>query len=182
MPPPTHSTAPAGTAATADPSGGAGEERRIDAKIVACLLGGTLLVASLLSRLLFQGPWHPDALAVVAAALLGAPIVLDGAASLLGRLERAGRRSHLQELVALAVLASFASGQYLESGAIAFFMLIASFIEDRTAVGARRTIESLIRLGNIACKRDFLEEGLRLEDLGLDALDKQQIMTLLREG
>lgn len=44
------------------------------------------------------------------------------------------------------------------------------------------TIESLIRLGNIVCRRDFLQEGLRLKDLGIDALDKQQMMALLREG
>jgi len=54
--------------------------------------------------------------------------------------------NHMEELVALAVLASFASGQFLECGAVAFFMLIASFIEHRTAAGALQTIESLIRI------------------------------------
>ncbi len=52
----------------------------------------------------------------------------------------------MEDLVGLAVLAAFCSGQYVESGAIGFFMLIASFIEHRTAVGARASIESLIRL------------------------------------
>ena len=54
--------------------------------------------------------------------------------------------SHMEELVALAILASFANGDYLECAAVAFFMLIASLIEHRTAVGALKSIESLIRI------------------------------------
>jgi len=43
-------------------------------------------------------------------------------------------------------------------------------------------IESCICLGSIVCERDFLAEGLHLEELGLDGLDKNRMMTLLREG
>ena len=41
------------------------------------------------------------------------------------------------ELVAIAVSASFATGQYREAGLVAFFMLIAELIETRTAEGAK---------------------------------------------
>ena len=44
------------------------------------------------------------------------------------------------------------------------------------------TIESLIRLGSIVCKRDFLREGLSLTDLGLEDLTRDQIVRLVREG
>src|ERR1700677_93437 len=55
------------------------------------------------------------------------------------------------ELVALAVLASFGSanfqtGGYQQAGVIAFFMLMGQIIETRTAEGARLSIESLIKL------------------------------------
>jgi Cd2+/Zn2+-exporting ATPase len=50
------------------------------------------------------------------------------------------------ELVAIAVLASFAAGRYQEAGIVAFFMLLGEIIETRTADGARRSIESLIKL------------------------------------
>jgi len=132
-------------------------ERRIDLKILSCLLGASLLLVSFVSHALFASDLHGSVLAMVASILLGAPIVLDALRGLLrddaprpeGTLDSADRShgtSGMGELVALAVIASFASRQYLECGSIAFFMLIASFIEDRTAVGARKTIESLIRL------------------------------------
>jgi len=43
-------------------------------------------------------------------------------------------------------------------------------------------IESLIRLGSVVCRRDFLKEGVSLEHLGLEGLDKGQILQLLRTG
>ncbi len=50
------------------------------------------------------------------------------------------------ELVAIAVGASFAIGHYHEAGLVAFFMLLAEMIETRTAEGAKASIESLIKL------------------------------------
>ncbi len=52
----------------------------------------------------------------------------------------------MEELVALAIIAAFAAGMYVECAVVAFFMLIASLIEHRTAAGALKTIESLIRI------------------------------------
>ena len=77
---------------------------------------------------------------MIGAALLGYPIVWTAIKDL-----RKGRLS-TNELVALAVLASFASGEYQESGLVAFFMLLGEIIETRTAEGARASIESLVKL------------------------------------
>lgn len=52
----------------------------------------------------------------------------------------------INELVALAVLACFVSGDYKTAGIVAFLMLIGEIIETRTAEGARASIESLIKL------------------------------------
>ncbi|MDQ6632995.1 MAG: HAD-IC family P-type ATPase, partial [Verrucomicrobiota bacterium] len=57
------------------------------------------------------------------------------------------------ELVAIAVLASFASGHYQEAGVVAFFMLLGQIIETRTAEGARASIESLIKLTPTKARR-----------------------------
>jgi Cd2+/Zn2+-exporting ATPase len=56
----------------------------------------------------------------------------------------------INELVAIAVLAAFASGEsqtggYQTAGIVAFFMLLGEIIETRTAAGARASIESLIK-------------------------------------
>ena len=78
--------------------------------------------------------------ALIGALILGFPIIKiaidDLKKGILG----------INELVALALLASFASGDYKTAGMVAFFMLVGEAIETRTAVGARASIESLIKL------------------------------------
>jgi Cd2+/Zn2+-exporting ATPase len=64
----------------------------------------------------------------------------------------------INELVAIAFLAAFASGEsqvggYQTAGIIAFFMLLGELIETRTAAGARASIESLIRLTPTRARR-----------------------------
>jgi Zn2+/Cd2+-exporting ATPase len=64
----------------------------------------------------------------------------------------------INELVAIAVLAAFASGEsqiggYQTAGIVAFFMLLGELIETRTAAGARASIESLIRLTPTRARR-----------------------------
>ncbi|MFW6335547.1 MAG: heavy metal translocating P-type ATPase [Phycisphaeraceae bacterium] len=138
-------------------------EKRIDFKIVAVLAGGVILVAAMLARFLFETPEQGTFLAILAAILLGGPIVVDAAFELLGRdphghghghpdtheeHQQIGHThgSHMLALIALAILASFAAGRYYEAAAVAFFMLLAEFIESRTAVGAAAAIESLIKI------------------------------------
>jgi Cd2+/Zn2+-exporting ATPase len=60
---------------------------------------------------------------------------------------------HIDELVALAVLAAMAQGDFKTAGVVAFFMLLALVIESRTAEGAHRAIEGLIRLTPTTARR-----------------------------
>ena len=60
---------------------------------------------------------------------------------------------HMNELVALAVLAAMAQGDFLTAGVVAFFMLIALVIETRSAAGAHQAIEKLIRLTPTTARR-----------------------------
>ncbi|HWD21166.1 MAG TPA: cation-translocating P-type ATPase [Verrucomicrobiae bacterium] len=85
--------------------------------------------------------------AMIGAIILGYPIVWTAVKDL--------RRGVLttNELVALAVLASFGSGHYQEAGVVAFFMLLGQIIETRTAEGARASIESLIELTPAKARR-----------------------------
>jgi Cd2+/Zn2+-exporting ATPase len=85
--------------------------------------------------------------AMIGAIILGYPIVWTAVKDL--------RRGLLttNELVALAVLASFGSGHYQEAGVVAFFMLLGQIIETRTAEGARASIESLIELTPAKARR-----------------------------
>jgi Cd2+/Zn2+-exporting ATPase len=85
--------------------------------------------------------------AFIGAIILGYPIVLTAAKDI-----RRGTLS-INELVAIAVLAAFATGDYKTAGVVAFFMLMGEIIETRTAEGARASIESLIKLTPTKARR-----------------------------
>ena len=93
-----------------------------------------------------------DASAMIGAIILGYPIIWTAVVDL--------RRGLLttNELVAMAVLASFGSAHYQEAGVVAFFMLLGQIIETRTAEGARASIESLIKLTPVKARR-ITKEG-----------------------
>src|SRR5947209_472571 len=84
---------------------------------------------------------------MIGSIILGIPIVIVAIKDL-----KVGRLS-INELVAIAVLAAFASGDYKTAGVVAFFMLMGEIIETRTAEGARASIESLIKLTPTKARR-----------------------------
>lgn len=75
----------------------------------------------------------------------------------------------INELVAIAVLAAFATGDYKTAGVVAFFMLLGEIIETRTAEGARASIESLIKLTPTKARRLTAqgEEEVAAKDLAV---------------
>ena len=126
-------------------------------------VGGLVLVinAFIVNWALEQSSVVADASAMIGAILLGYPIIWTAIQDL-----RQGRLS-TNELVAIAVLASFASGHYQEAGIVAFFMLLGNIIETRTAEGARASIESLIELTPTKARRLTAqgEEEVPVKDL-----------------
>jgi Cd2+/Zn2+-exporting ATPase len=90
--------------------------------------------------------------AMIGALILIYPIVITAVKDL-----RVGRLS-INELVAIAVLAAFASSDYKAAGIVAFFMLTGELIESRTAEGARLSIESLVRITPTKARR-ILKDG-----------------------
>ncbi len=94
-----------------------------------------------------QGKAVSDASAMIGAVILGYPIVWTAIKDV--------RRGNLgiNELVAVAILAAFATSDYKTAGVVAFFMLLGEIIETRTAEGARESIESLIKLTPTKARR-----------------------------
>jgi Cd2+/Zn2+-exporting ATPase len=95
----------------------------------------------------YKGTIVASASAMIGSIILGYPIIITALKDL-----RRGRLS-INELVAIAVLAAFASGDYKTAGIVAFFMLTGEIIETRTAEGARNSIESLIKLTPTKARR-----------------------------
>jgi Zn2+/Cd2+-exporting ATPase len=128
------------------------------------MLGLVLIVNSFLVEwTLDRSSTVADISAALGALVLGIPILITAFKDL--------RRGVLStnELVALAVTASFASGHYQEAGVVAFFMLLGEIIETRTAEGARASIESLIKLTPTKARRlrNGTEEEVAVKDLAI---------------
>ncbi|MHC4624997.1 MAG: heavy metal translocating P-type ATPase [Planctomycetota bacterium] len=120
-----------------------GKQIRVSIALLGTLAGGMLLISSWIASSKFvygSGSFQAQSLAMIAAVLLGVPIVWHAVKSILKR------EMHMDELVALAIIAAFATEQYVAAGVIAFFMLLSELVESRTALGARASIESLIKL------------------------------------
>jgi len=142
-----------------------GKQVRVNMALLGTLAGLVLLITSgIAGRRIFYGAgsFQAEFLAMVGAVLLGAPIVMHAIKALLKR------QMHMDELVALAIIAAFAMQEYFTAGIVAFFMLLSELIESRTALGARASIESLIQLtptkANIV-ERDGSEKEVKVKAL-----------------
>ncbi|MBO5802222.1 MAG: HAD-IC family P-type ATPase, partial [Lentisphaeria bacterium] len=148
------------------PIGGAGHSRSMGRPLFA-FFGGLLILNSYLLPLLFENAEFAANLSAFLGALcLALPIVATAIKDLLEG------RVYMNELVALAILAAFAGGDFRAAGLIAFFLLVTIIIETHTASGAQRSIEALIRLTpHTARKLDGdTEKEVDVLDLALDDL------------
>lgn len=110
-------------------------------RIGLALFGGLLTLNSfLLQWWLPEQEYAAQFSAIAGAIILACPIVITAIMDLVeGKI-------HMNELVALAIFAAFAGGDFQIAGVIAFFLLLTIIIESRTASGAQRSIEELIKL------------------------------------
>ena len=119
---------------------GVGHDRAIG-KLFFALTGGLLTLNSFLLEYFLPAQAYAAQLsALCGAVVLALPIVLTAVKDLWRG------KVYMNELVALAILASLASGDFQMAGIIAFFLLVTIIIETRTASGAQRSIEELIKL------------------------------------
>jgi Zn2+/Cd2+-exporting ATPase len=119
-----------------------------ESRLVLAMIGVVLVGNSWLVEWLIAGSVAvADASALVGALVLGFPILRTAWRDL-----RRGMLT-INELVAIAVLAAIASGDYRTAGVVAFFMLLGEIIETRTAAGARASIEALLKLTPTKARR-----------------------------
>ena len=107
------------------------------------LIGGMLLVGAFIAKTLLAERIDTaiaELPALVAALILSAPLFYASFKEI-----RSGRASS-SSLAALAIIASIAIGKYEVAGWLAFILLVADQFLRRTAFGAQRVIEQLVRL------------------------------------
>ena len=118
-----------------------GKQFRVSLALLGTLAGGVLLLNSGVAPVFYgSGSEVARLCAMIGAILLGGPVVWHAIKCMVRG------DMHMDELVALAIIAAFATGQYATAGAVAFIMLLGELMETRTALGARASIESLIKL------------------------------------
>ena len=125
---------------SANISGETTSDRAMGKVGIAVIGGGFILNSYLLGWLLPKQAFAADFSAIIGAVTLACPIVSTAVKDLI---KGAG---YVNVLVALATLAAMVGGNFQMSGVIAFFLLIAIIIESRTASGAQRSIEELVKL------------------------------------
>ena len=120
--------------------GGVGHDRAMG-RIAFAIIGGLLTANSFLLKWLLPDQttaWQLNAL--FGAFILAFPIITTAVKDLIRG------KVYMNELVALAILAALSDGDFQAAGIIAFFLLITIIIETRTASGAQKSIEELIKL------------------------------------
>ena len=140
-----------------------GKQWRVGLALLGTLLGGVLLINGVVGRLFYPvDSFNLQIFTMLGALLLGTPIVVHAIISLIRG------ESHMDELAALGIVAAFATGEHVAAGLIGFFMLLSELVETRTALGARASIESLIKLtptqANLLAK-DGSEREVKVSDL-----------------
>ena len=114
----------------------------VQTRLIVTFIGGVIILnAYLADALLFRGKPAIGAISGLIGSLLLASFIIGGAIR-----EMKHGRMHMSVLVAVAVLASFALKDYKVAGIVAFFMLMATLIEQQTAAGARESVERLMTL------------------------------------
>lgn len=113
----------------------------LQTRLVITLVGFILIVnAFLADKVFFPGqPAIGAVSSLLGALILGVPIVIGGFK------EMKRGQVHLSALVAIAVVSAFVLSNYQVAGLVAFFMLLASLIEQQTAAGARESVEKLMQ-------------------------------------
>src|SRR4051812_5772273 len=113
------------------------DRRQIIAMAISLL---TLALGAWLEYALNVNPWLYRSLYSVGILLLGGPIIVNAIRGLLTG------HTNVDELVALALIASAVGGFFLEADVVAILMVAGSMFEQRASLKARRAIEQLLKL------------------------------------
>lgn len=159
------------------------ETGRATNRLILTMFGGVLVVASFLVEWMYagtsgsysgeQGAFYRDALALVGGLLLAIPLWWHAVHCLWSG------HMHMDELVAVAILAAFAITEYQTAAVVAFFLLLSNLIETRTALGARAAIAGLMRLTPTKARR--LRDNGSEEEVEAHALKPGDVV-LVRPG
>jgi Cd2+/Zn2+-exporting ATPase len=116
------------------------ERRRISVRLGTGLIGTGLLALGTLLVRLEPGQWQiGELLRALAAAVVGVPTLVSGVRGVV----TGDTRRATDQLVAIAVLAAAASGDFVTATLIPLFLEIGRLFEERSSLGARAAIDGI---------------------------------------
>ncbi|MDP3878848.1 MAG: cation-translocating P-type ATPase [Dehalococcoidales bacterium] len=120
-----------------------------------------LLLVSVSLDLAGTGYWVYTSVALAAVAVGGIPIIISAIKGLLQR------QMNVDELVAIAIIASVIFEEYLSAGFVAFMMLFGKILEDFTAARAKTALEDLGKLvpATVCVRRDGEDSLIPIEQV-----------------
>lgn len=123
------------------------EKHLVSIWLAGSFVGAIFIINSyILNYVMNRGDSVAGISAFMGALILGIPVIIRAIRDLVrGEL-------HMNELVAIAILACFALEEYTTAGIVAFLVLLGDIIEHRTAIGVRESIESLLRLTPVTAR------------------------------
>ena len=149
--------------------GGVGHDRAMG-KIFFVLFGGILTLNSfILNWTMPDLEFAAELSALLGAFILALPIIITAVKDLING------KVYMNELVALAILAALASADFQTAGIIAFFLLVTIIIETRTASGAQRSIEELIKLTPNTARRLEGDKEVEVQATSLKVGDRIRV-------
>jgi heavy metal translocating P-type ATPase len=137
-------------------------EVSIERWIVFTLIGGVLLLATTVARLLHLVPSEATGVvALIAALLLAAPLFIAAWT------EIRSQRISSSTLAALAIVAAISVSEFITAGWLAFILVVFGQLVRRSASGAQRAIEQLVHLTPDVARvvRGGVEQELRLTEV-----------------
>ncbi len=142
------------------------DHRHAQINLGVAVFGGILLINSWLATLVYQDKFLSMLSAVVGALMLAAPILYSAITDAIRG------KVGMDILVALGLVAAMVMKNYTEAGVIAFFMLLAITLEEKTAHGAQKSIKGIIslqpntaRLVNGDDEKEVGARDLKLDDI-----------------
>jgi Cd2+/Zn2+-exporting ATPase len=150
-------------------SDGTGHDRSMGRLSIA-LVGGFFIINSfVLGWILPNQTFSSKFSAIIGAFILACPIIFTAIKDLIKG------KVYMNELVALAILAALAGGDFQTAGVIAFFLLLTIIIESRTASGAQRSIEELIKLTPTTARKVVGGQEIEVDARELKVGDKIRV-------
>lgn len=113
--------------------------------------------------------------AMAGLALAAVPVLVDSLSSLKADGFEA-TKYYMDQFVALAILACFATGQYGTGAIVATILIIGQILEERTTLGVEEAINALTRISRVKARRLEGDEVLLVDAAGLQPGDRIRLL------